>query len=346
MSSQFCRQRINRRHFKHGFTLIELLVVIAIIAVLIALLLPAVQSAREAARRSQCKNNLKQLGLALQNYHDRSLMFPPGAVILLGQTGVGGGDTTTTGTATTIYSFGGYDMVWRASNGDRCQSWMVQILPLLEQSALYDSWNFGADVKSNKLDANGQPLASRNLPAFLCPTRPDEKHRNVMFQGWSGGFTDYGGCFGAGNLAINSASSNRTMYFGADSVSARGINTKRGGIFYGNSNTSNRDIRDGTSNTVIAGEVQRLNGGTVPTTSIDGWAVGGLPTLFTTANSTVQTKMGINGLQRETAGSDHKGGAHFTFADGAVRFMSENMDLKLYSNLGSIGEGEINNGAF
>ena len=91
---------------RNGFTLIELLVVIAIIAVLIALLLPAVQAAREAARRSQCRNNLKQMGLALHNYHERSLMFPPGAVILLGQAGVGGGDTTTTGTAATLASFG------------------------------------------------------------------------------------------------------------------------------------------------------------------------------------------------------------------------------------------------
>jgi prepilin-type processing-associated H-X9-DG protein len=218
---------------------------------------------------------------------------------------------------------------------------MVQILPFLDQGALYESWNFGADVKTNQLDASGQPLASRNLSAFLCPTRPDDKHRKIMFQNWSGGFTDYGGCFGAGNLAINSASSNRTMYYGTDSVSARGSNFKRGGIFYGNSSTSNAEIRDGTSNTIITGEVQRLNGGTVPTTSIDGWAVGGMPTLFTTANSTVQTRMGINGLQRETAGSDHRGGAHFTFADGSVRFLSENMDLNLYSNLGSLGEGEV-----
>lgn len=346
MSAHFSARRKEQPCDRCGFTLIELLVVIAVIAVLIALLLPAVQAAREAARRSQCRNNLKQIGLALHNYHDRSQVFPPGAVILLGRAGVGGGDTTTTGTATTLYSFGGYDMVWRASNNDRCQSWMVQILPLLDQGPLYDKWNFSADVKSNQFDASGERLASRSLPAFLCPSRPDDKHRNIMFQNWNGGFTDYGGCFGAGNLAINSASSNRTMYYGADPVSARGYNTKRGGIFYGNSDTSTRDVRDGTSNTIIAGEVQRLNGGTVPTTSIDGWAVGGLPTLFTTANSTVQTRMGINGLQRETAGSDHRGGAHFCFADGAVRFLSENMDLNLYSNLGSLGESEIINGAF
>ena len=346
MLSKSTSQCIHRPPRKHGFTLIELLVAIAIIAVLIALLLPAVQAARESARRSQCKNNIKQIALSLHNYHERSLMFPPGAVILLGQSGIGGGDTTTTGTAATLSSFGGYDMVWRASNGDRCQSWMLQVLPFLDQGAIYDSWNFGTDVKNNRLDASGQALASRNLSVYLCPSRPEEKHRSIMFQGWTGGFTDYGGCFGAGNLAINSASSNRTMYYGSDPTSARGSNIKRGGIFYGNSNTSDRDIRDGTSNTILAGEVQRLNGGTVPTTSIDGWAVGGLPTLFTTANSVVQTKMGINGQQRETAGSDHRGGAHFSFADGAVRFMSENMDLKLYSDLGSIGEGEINNGAF
>lgn len=340
MSSQFSNEWNQRPQRRQGFTIIELLVVIAVIAVLVALLLPAVQAAREAARRSTCKNNLKQIGLALHNYQDRSLLFPPGAVILLGQAGVGGGDTTTTGTATTLGQFGGFDMVWRASNGDRCHSWMVQILPFLDQAHRYNSWNFGADVKTNQLGINGEALADRNLSVFLCPSRPDDKHRNIMFQNWSGGFTDYGGCFGSGNLAINSASSNRTMYYGSDPVSARGSINKRGGIFYGNSNTTQRDIRDGTSSTILAGEVQRLNGGTVPTTSIDGWAVGGLPTLFTTANSTVQTKMGINGQQRETAGSEHRGGAHFCFADGAVRFLNENMDLITYSNLGSMSEGD------
>lgn len=321
------------RHHR-GFTLIELLVVIAI---LVALLLPAVQQAREAARRTQCKNNLKQIGLALHNYHDRSLVFPPGAVIYLGQSAAGAGDGTLNNAST-----GGYDMLWRAANGDRCQSWMQQILPFMEQSGLYDKWNFNADVKSNKLDASGEPLASKNIAGYLCPSRPDSKHLGIIFQSWTGGFNDYGGCFGAGNLAINS-SSLRTMYYGTNPTSAMGTNINNGGMFFGNSSTSLRDIRDGSSRTIMIGEVQRLKGGTIPLTSIDGWAAGGMSTLFTTADAVVQSQMGINGKQRETAGSDHRGGAHFGFADGSVRFLSENMNLNVYTSLGTIGEAETFN---
>ncbi len=323
-----------------GFTLIELLVVIAIIAILIALLLPAVQAAREAARRSQCRNNLKQIGLALHNYHERSLVFPPGAVILLGQSAAGAGDGTLNSSST-----GGYDMIWRASNGDRCQSWMLQILPFMDQSAIYDKWNFNADVKSNRLDSSGEPLASRNITAYLCPSRPESKHQGIMFQSWTGGFNDYGACFGAGNLAINS-SSLRTMYYGSNPTSAMGTNLNNGGMFFGNSSTSMRDVFDGTSNTIMTGEVQRLNGGTVPLTSIDGWAVGGMPTLFTTADAVVQSQMGINGKQRETAGSDHRGGGHFGLADGSVRFLSENINLNLYTSLGTISERETISGDY
>lgn len=217
---------------------------------------------------------------------------------------------------------------------------MVQILPFIDLSTLYRNWNFGVDVKSNKLDANGQPLASRDLPAYLCPSRFVDKRQGLMFLNWEGGFTDYGGCFGAGNLAINS-SNLRTMYYGSSYPSARGDDGNRGGVFHGNSKTSHAHIKDGLSNTIIAGEVQRLR--LAPLDSVDGWAVGGMSTLFTTGNSVVQTKMGINGFQRETAGSDHKGGAHFCFADGAVRFLSQNMDLNLYSNLGSLGQGEVVN---
>jgi len=334
-----------RKRYRRGFTLIELLVVIAIIAVLIALLLPAVQQARESARRTQCKNNLKQLGLALANYHDRSQMFPPGAVIMLGTSPVNASDKTLNSATT-----GGYDMLWRAENGDRCQSWMVQILPFIDQAALYNLWNFNADVKSNQFDATGQPLASRDISGYLCPTRPYSKHTNLTMgfkslPKWGGGYNDYGGCYGAGNLALNTSgvAGDRTMYFGTNPTSAMGSLGDNGGTFFGNSNTSYTSLFDGSSNTIVIGEVQRLNSGTLgPATSFDGWAIGGLPTLFSTFDTAVQTKAGINGLQRETAGSDHTGGAHFGLADGSVRFLSENMDLKIYSGLGTIGEGEIN----
>ncbi len=341
--SKVLPERLRSRSLRRcGFTLIELLVVIAIIAVLIALLLPAVQQAREAARRSQCQNNLKQLGLALANYHDRSQVFPPGAIIMLGTSPVNASDKTLSAATS-----GGYDMLWRAENGDRCQSWMVQILPFMDQAAIYNLWNFNADVKSNKFNATGQPLASRNIPGYLCPSRPSVRHSNVSMgfktaPKWDGGYNDYGGCYGAGNLALNS-SGDRTTYHGTDPVSARGTQINNGGIFFVNSNTSHRDLADGSSNTIIVGEVQRLIAPVVVATipSFDGWAIGGLPTLFSTFDTTVQTRAGVNGAQRETAGSDHIGGAFFGLADGSVRFLSQNMDLKIYAGLGTIGEGEI-----
>src|SRR5712672_3144627 len=123
---------------KRGFTLIELLVVIAIIAVLIALLLPAVQQAREAARRTQCKNNLKQLGLALHGYHDAFQVFPPGYVA---------GSPFKDGETDTSPGWG----------------WPAMILPQFEQGALHDSINFSLPVQN---PANANPIRTI-LPIFI-----------------------------------------------------------------------------------------------------------------------------------------------------------------------------------
>jgi prepilin-type N-terminal cleavage/methylation domain-containing protein/prepilin-type processing-associated H-X9-DG protein len=126
---------------RRGFTLIELLVVIAIIAVLIALLLPAVQSAREAARRTQCINNLKQMGIALHNYHDAMLVFPPGYIAA--SKFIDGETDTSPG--------------W---------SWATMILPQLEQSNLFTAINFNLPVQNV---ANSTAIVT-NMNAFLCPS--------------------------------------------------------------------------------------------------------------------------------------------------------------------------------
>ena len=135
-----------RKPFKgRGFTLIELLVVIAIIAVLIALLLPAVQQAREAARRTQCKNNLKQIGLALHNYHDNFSALPPGWI------GV-------TGTVTDVYGMNGW-------------GWGSKILPQIDQANLYNTMNFSVKMESpaNAL-ARVVPLAAFRCASDVAPS--------------------------------------------------------------------------------------------------------------------------------------------------------------------------------
>jgi prepilin-type N-terminal cleavage/methylation domain-containing protein/prepilin-type processing-associated H-X9-DG protein len=138
-----------RRHVRQGFTLIELLVVIAIIAVLIALLLPAVQAAREAARRSQCTNNLKQLGLALHNYHSTYNSFPS-YVIFLGPAG---------GSTCCPPSNGGNGWGWDAS-------WAISLLPNLEQGNLYNSFNFSISADS----AINTTVTYNSFGLLLCPS--------------------------------------------------------------------------------------------------------------------------------------------------------------------------------
>ena len=136
--------RLNERRVR-GFTLIELLVVIAIIAILIALLLPAVQQAREAARRTQCKNNMKQLGLALHNYHDVYGSMAPGIVV----------DITNPGAAPTV---GSNDPAW---------GWQALILPFIDQAPLFNTLNPGTVKLKTALVSNRQELQAPRA-AFRC----------------------------------------------------------------------------------------------------------------------------------------------------------------------------------
>jgi len=152
---------LNKR--SQAFTLIELLVVIAIIAILIALLLPAVQQAREAARRTQCKNNLKQIGLALHNYHDTHGRFPPTQIMVH------------------------YSGPNNSAPVPRNHTWVSMILPYLEQSALYSSINFSAPMwnqatSSFQTTAAGQTIVSQKIPTLQCPSDP----------GFSGGISIHG----------------------------------------------------------------------------------------------------------------------------------------------------------
>ena len=186
---------------RRGFTLIELLVVIAIIAVLIALLLPAVQQAREAARRTQCRNNMHQIGLALHNYHDTHNTFPIGS------------------------------MFWSpASAAHQGTSWLTMILPFVDEAALYNASNF--DLYSS--DAANTTVTRSVLYQYCCPSDAEPALVSNYREGTY-----------AGSQGIRQT---------FDTSCACTPATAWIGVLYSCSRTRIRDIRDGTSNTLIAGE--------------------------------------------------------------------------------------------
>lgn len=326
---------------QRGFTLIELLVVIAIIAVLIALLLPAVQQAREAARRTQCKNNMKQIGLALHNYHDVYNTFPPGWVSQYVATNVGTGEPT----------------IW---------SWGTFILPYLDQGPLFNLVTPGTFRMDQVLAAAGTGAAALQNPiaAFRCAS--DTAPGTNGFNGTQGtttqntDFITYNRQVTNGTVnTISIATSNYVMvadvgdsitpsvvgYFGAYGPPL--------GVAFENSKIGIRDITDGTSNTLILGErAYQIKG--LPIGA--GNALGFSPATAGGAYANMQCRsclavVGISywGINQTVVNADHQsrafssnhvGGAHFVLGDGSVRFVSENIDFKPDS-IGTLGAATL-----
>lgn len=311
-----------------GFTLIELLVVIAIIAILIALLLPAVQQAREAARRTQCRNNMKQLGLAVHNYHDVHRTFP----------------------LTNVMSY-------NLSNPQpRNYTWLMASLPYMEQAPLYNQIDSTAPILNQQV--NGQDVIATVIPGLQCPSDP----------GFGGGADPRHGI----------AHTNYAGNMGWDWWNRR-ADVHQGPMPQGGASRI-RDITDGTSNTVMLGEVStqgfepppgipghQRNGGGAPRGGGVGNAVYRAAFIAPGSNGDVMDRAGYPGntvgAQRwcrpdGTAGaaggfwwrsspyvcqptylacfginnnwpgasSVHTGGGFFLMADGSVQFLSENMD--------------------
>jgi prepilin-type N-terminal cleavage/methylation domain-containing protein len=319
-----------------GFTLIELLVVIAIIAILIALLLPAVQQAREAARRTQCKNNLKQLGLAFHNYHDTYNRFPTPAT--LGLTVMSG---------------------LRMTSG---VSWQTALLPYLDQGPVYNQY----DTNRSLFDPANANAVRTILAVFICPSTP-RSGATVQYtipagttlgagfpptgQAWTmdGGPCDYGTLDGvrSGFFNISSAGQNfggaregwGTWTLRVHDNPASSTGGKGGSI---------RDITDGTSNTILVGEQASRNAlyrrrTLIPTTDSearvqaltgsgawadtfqgDTWIDGRLYDGTTTGSG---GPCAVNCSNARTAGlySWHEGGAQVALCDGTVRFISQNI---------------------
>lgn len=314
---------------RRGFTLIELLVVIAIIAVLVALLLPAVQQAREAARRSTCKNKLKQLGLAMHNYHDTHNVFVPSA-ISLGWCRVNAPEV-------------GISNI-QNKNG------LALLLPFLDQAPIYNQLDQSAahsdqdtgfccgysgsgGVLGNDLVPNAT-LMGTFLDIFSCPS--DDGRR-----------VETGGAYGPapglnGAMTNYDFSSSRSIlgdcyYYQKQSRSTRFIVGH-------NSNSKMRSVTDGTSNTIMFAETTRevANGDGIPW-GYRGWVqsgadvTGGLNVWDIPTGSTTPAVGVLNSWGQ--AGSLHTGGMHVTLADGSVRFVSENINYATLLNLARMGDG-------
>jgi prepilin-type N-terminal cleavage/methylation domain-containing protein len=292
-----------------GFTLIELLVVIAIIAVLIALLLPAVQQAREAARRTQCKNNLKQIGLALHNYHDVHRLFPPGWIAV-----------NTAGRPS-------------AHEGTSGVGWGAMILPFMEQKNVYELFNSRLPLTDS---ANAAFLRSQ-IPSYKCPSDPQPNFFSIREEGGGPILTElpianYIGCFGPENLDDCELSPGNLPVMSDGTC-------KGSGIFYHNSNVRIAAITDGTTNTLMTGERR---------TRIDlGWYTS-WPGMIAEGEEAFQRVCGSadhvpNAPERhfDDFSSHHTGGAQFCLGDGSVRFISENIDKRVYQSLATIQGGEV-----
>ena len=349
-----------------GFTLIELLVVIAIIAILVALLLPAVQRAREAANRTRCINNVKQLGIALHNYHDAHGVLPPGAILSLFA-----GDLSPTGAR---FRDPREPFENNQNLGLHGSSWMFQILPYVEQSTVYELWRndynvFGNSDVSFDNSPNlvwrqlGYAPAQVDVPGFYCPSRRSKIGNTGAFShnkfldtdasvkistGIRGGGNDYAGCAGSGLVfnrqtrAIFDLTAEQIQYYQSQPrTNANNFNqlSTNGGVLFANSSVRLTDIKDGTSQTIMIAEAERFEGLSIPSArtidqvASDGWAWGGAATLFST----------LDGPNKKLfwgyAGSPHGDVCVVGMADGSARGVSKSISLPVWQTLGNISSG-------
>lgn len=289
---------------RRAFTLIELLVVIAIIAVLIALLLPAVQQAREAARRSQCKNNMKQLGLALHNYHDTANTLPPGYI------------------STNLWG------------------WNTMLLPGIDQAPLYNNLSVQFITPMNAVVAATYPNivtgVATNIAALRCPSDTG----SVTVTAGSGtitvfGRTNYPGVYGATAITAGApapASTTAGTFY---------INSRRNFSAFtdGLSNCiivgERRSVgKQGTLD--VGGEAIWPGAYVGGTLAADQYVLGHTAAVTGNTINTTDATYRLSGFS-----SLHVGGAHFLLGDGAVRFISENIFSTTYANLASISDNQV-----
>jgi prepilin-type N-terminal cleavage/methylation domain-containing protein/prepilin-type processing-associated H-X9-DG protein len=277
------RSRSNNPITRSAFTLVELLVVIAIIGILVGLLLPAVQAAREAARRSSCVNNLMQCGLAIHHFEFNREHLPAGVINPEGP-------------------------VRNEAVGQHV-SWIVQILPYLEEQSAYRRF----DIAKGAYAAENLPVRKHLISTLLCPSSP-------LRQGVEWSVSSYVGCHNGEEAPIDS---------------------ENNGLLFLNSKVRFSDILDGSTYTILAGEGMHEEDDL-------GWVSGTRSTLRNTGAmasyrlaSDLTPKPAVQSLYVGGFGSHHTGGANFVFADGSVRFLSHSIEPDLFQKYGSRADGEM-----
>jgi prepilin-type N-terminal cleavage/methylation domain-containing protein len=301
-----------RRHL--GFTLVELLVVIAIIGILVAILLPAVQAAREAARRMQCSNNLKQIGLGLHNYESAYRTLPPGGI-------------------------------WGPSV--KKGSILVHILPFVEQSPLYSVFDFKQANIEGTLLANGQKASSSLISTYLCPSDNHNQFNN------GDALHNYSASRGPTTVYDNPSCSCSHPWQGLamapldDPANFAGPFTRMGTA------TRLQAVTDGLSNTIFFGEVrpncsEHARNGWLASGNGNGYCTTLIPINYDTCKDTApdpcnrscnwNTEVGFKSL--------HPGGAQFLLGDGSARFVAATINHQMYQYVGAKGDGQVVPGDF
>ena len=319
---------------RRGFTLVELLVVIAIIGILVSLLLPAVQAAREAARRMQCGNNLKQMSLAVHNYHDTYKVFPPGYL----------------GAPPNLDCAGVNNTPARRKGW----GWAVYILPFVEQSALYNQLDPGPKQTVCGIPTGGQASPSAGsallqktvLSFYVCPSSGDfimndtripatgipGNHAKSNYAGVSG--MDFSGVVPVPATGVPPPTVRRKAVFVDGSLYVSGI----------------RDVTDGTTNTFLIGEKYRRDVDAVRQTFSAGEYTGafwvGVAPDTAIAGCIMQlalppSSFALNGASINAFASKHPGGGQFSLTDGSVRFVSQNADQTTIANMGTYNDAQV-----